>query len=353
MTLYIISKKERGAKMKKDQSYVLPKIQAIQDQLPRVCKNYLEASFSDKTSLTRFNYVNDLKYFFDYAVDNYPYFESNDIRDITIEELAKITPVDIDRYLTYMTTKDYALKTRARRKSSVSSLFRYLVYTEQVLEKNPIQGSAVVRIEKSNSVKYLNREEQERLINTILYGTGLPDKTLKKHHTHYKRDIAIFFLILDTGLRVSEVQMLNIRDVNFEKHELFTIRKGKTEADSKVFFSDEAGEYIKDYLAERQATFHFTDPKSPLFISNRGTRITVRNIEAMLEKYIKAAFGPGTNISPHKLRASFAMEFYRAQDRDILMLQKRMGHKNIESTNIYAKAFENEEVKETRNWRQL
>ncbi len=348
---YIIACR-RGVQMKKDYSYLLPKIKEIQDQLPDLCKNYLEASFSEKSTLTRFNYINDLKYFFDYAIESFPYFKTNNVKDIQIEELACITPVDIDRYLTYMVGKNCVARTRARRKSSVSSLFRYLVYTEQVLEKNPVQGSTIVRIEKSNSVKYLNREEQEKLLNTIVYGTGLPDNALKVHKRYYKRDLAIFFLILDTGLRVSEVQMLDVRDVDLEKHELSTIRKGKKTNDSTVFFSNEAGEYIKDYLAERQAVFKIVDSKSPLFLSNRGTRITVRNIEAMLDKYVTAAFGAGTNISPHKLRASFAMEFYRAQDRDILLLQQRMGHKNIESTNVYAKAFEYEEIRETRNWRQ-
>ena len=325
------------------------KLKAIQKELPELCNNFLSAGLAKKADLTRFNYAKDIKYFLEYALDYYPYFESPSLKEMKIEEVAKITPLDIDRYLSYMSDRGYSDKTIARRKSSISSLFKYLVYTEQVLEKNPVQGSTIIHVEQPDTVIYLNREDQNKLLNTVMYGTGLSDNALKKHPHYCKRDLAIIFLFLDTGMRISELQRLNIKDVDLQKNELYTIRKGR-QRKTPIFFSDEAEEYIREYLDERKAVMY---PQSgdPLFLSNRGTRISVRNIEAMLDKYVDAAFGSGKHISPHKLRSSFAMEFYRSQNGDILMLQSRMGHKSIVSTNVYAKAFEKEAIKETRNWR--
>lgn len=54
------------------------------------------------------------------------------------------------------------------------------------------------------------------------------------------------------------------------------------------------------------------------------------------KKYVKAALGR-SDISVHKLRSSFAMEFYKSE-KNLLVLQERMGHKSMAATNIYAKA---------------
>ena len=73
-------------------------------------------------------------------------------------------------------------------------------------------------------------------------------------------------------------------------------------------------------------------------------------IQQMLKKYVKASIGRN-DISVHKLRSSFAMEFYKSQ-HNILVLQQRMGHKSMTATNIYARASEKEdEVRNSRNWR--
>ncbi len=69
----------------------------------------------------------------------------------------------------------------------------------------------------------------------------------------------------------------------------------------------------------------------------------------MLKKYVKVSL-KRSDIIVHKLRSSFAMEFYK-HEKNILALQQRMGHKSINATNIYARASDREEaVKNSRNW---
>ena len=71
-----------------------------------------------------------------------------------------------------------------------------------------------------------------------------------------------------------------------------------------------------------------------------------KSIEWLTQKYAQIAF-PNKHISPHKLRSTFAMNFY-AKTHDLLLLQKKMGHSDISTTTIYAEAVQERE-KDTRN----
>lgn len=324
------------------------KINEISATLPRFCDSFLYNGNSENSSTTTLNYALDIRYFFDFAINYLPYFSEKKIEDITIDDLKNITSGDINLYLSVMKERfQLSDKTRARRKSSISNLFKYLTDTEKLLEHNPVPGASSVKIHEKDYVIYLKREEQKQLLNCISYGTGLTKKQLAYHEKEKKRDLAIIFLFLDTGMRISEIRSINIKDIDFDEYCAYVVRKGgKTQ---KIFFSDESAEYLRDYLQERMNTAGYVGD-DPLFISGKGNRIAVRTIQAMLEKYVNASLPGAENISPHKLRSSFAMEFYK-QSRDILLLQKRMGHKTLAATNIYAKASEEEMIAESRNWR--
>ena len=135
----------------------------------------------------------------------------------------------------------------------------------------------------------------------------------------------------------TELASLNIGDVVFEENIMdssmnqnyvYMLRKGKkqhSKKPSKVFFSEESKEYITEYLEERAGKGEKLKDSSPLFITGEGNRLSVRGIQDMVKKYVKAALGR-SDISVHKLRSSFAMEFYKSE-KNLLVLQERMGHK--------------------------
>ena len=127
-------------------------------------------------------------------------------------------------------------------------------------------------------------------------------------------------------------------------------KKQKTKKPAKVYFSAESKSYIQDYLDERTDKGEKLKDNSPLFVTADGNRLSIRAIQDMVKKYVKASLSR-SDISVHKLRSSFAMEFYKHK-HDILVLQDRMGHKSIAATNIYAKASDKEQaVIESSNWR--
>lgn len=337
------------------------RFQEIAMRLPAFTENYLFSGMANKSPLTKENYARDIEFFLDFATNYYPYFPDKTIKQITISDLSQISTLDIDRYIQCMADSGLSERTQARRKTAISVLFDYLVSTEGLLSNNPVSNAQKVEVEQSDFVTYLKMDEQEKLLDCIRNGTGLSNRQLSYHKKYWERDLAIIFLFLDSGLRISELQSLNVNDMVIYENDLdpyenecymVVLRKGKkaSRTPSKVFFSDESKTYIREYLQTRENRGEkFTD-NTPLFTTLDGERLSVREIQKMLKKYIQASLGR-SDISVHKLRSSFAMEFYK-HERDLLVLQQRMGHKSIAATNIYAKASEREEaVRKSRNWR--
>lgn len=321
----------------------------LTEELPGFASQFLIARSGERTVSSRIGYARDFKAFLEYLVKFHPDFKEKNIKYIYPKDLENLSPFDIDKYLTYY-SDTHSVATTARTKVSISAFFKYLKETLNEISSNPVIGSGKIKVPQKDYVIFLSLEEQNTLLNTIRYGTGLTDGQLKYHEKLKTRDIAMLFLFLDTGLRVSELAALDIGDIDFETCSAYITRKrGKL---SQIFFSDEASTYLQDYLDERKyyspVTFSITEP---LFTSLKGERLGVREIEKIVPKYVKAALPGKLNISPHKLRSSFAMGYY-AVTKDILTLQEKLGHTSLNTTNIYAKASK-EQIQKTRNWRTM
>ena len=322
-------------------------------ELPDFCQNFFLGRVNERVLGTRIGYARNIKTFIDFLIDQHPYFHDKTATDITPADLGNVRADDLDKFIVFY-SENHEARTVARMKSAISSLYSYLINTLQAISYNPVLGSQKIKIPQKDYVIYLDINEQERLLQTILYGNGLTDRQKKWHKRYIKRDLAMIFVMLDTGLRVSEIQGADNHDVDLEDCSIIVRRKGGSL--NKVYFSDEAAEYIRDYMEEKKCLFPaYCGPSDPLIISDKGQRLSIRQYENIIPKYVAAAIPEkaGT-INCHKLRSSFAMEFYLRDPadggHDLLALQKRMNHANIATTNIYAKAADNVS-KETRNWR--
>ena len=177
---------------------------------------------------------------------------------------------------------------------------------------------------KDHSLKFLNSEQIERLLNQPLLSTKVGI-----------RDRAILELLFSTGLRVSELTRLNRDQINLNTREFGVIGKGGKAR--VVYISKRAVIYIDKYLKTR------SDKDRPLFIRYGGKkdiineeekmRLTPRSIERMVKHYVRLAKLP-VDATPHTLRHSMATDLLRggANIRDI---QEMLGHKNIATTQIY------------------
>ena len=314
------------------------KINEMLNEMPDFISDYIYNFGNVEKYGTKFEYCRDIKDFLNYVVNFIPEYSDKDIKSLTISELSMITPLDINRYLTLLSGNGedgLKLTTVKRRRASLSSMYGFFVANGK-MPVNPVLATRTIKIPEK-TVIYLTNEEQSVLLDCVRYGTNLSDRTEKKHTKYADRDSALFLLLLDTGLRVSEMLSTNISDYNLDECSVIVKRKGGDI--QNVYFSDECSFYLKVYFDAQRVKYLTSDDKIPAFTTITGDRLGVRAVETLVKKYVSACMPEKASImSPHKLRSSFAMSFYEASNNDILLLQKKLNHKSITTTNIYAKA---------------
>ena len=160
----------------------------------------------------------------------------------------------------------------------------------------------------------LTDEEAKRLMDipNKRYYTGLRNK-------------AMLTLMLNTGLRVSEVTSLKINSMDLKNRSLKVVN-GKGHKDRNITIGQQTAELLKQWI-KRRAEGEY------LFNTREGKQLKVRYIQAMIKRYSERA-GINKNIYPHTLRHTFATNFYR-QTKDIETLRKLLGHSDITTTQIY------------------
>jgi integrase/recombinase XerD len=160
----------------------------------------------------------------------------------------------------------------------------------------------------------LTDEEAKRLIDipNKRYYTGLRNK-------------AMITLMLNTGLRVSEVVNLKTNSVNLNSRSLKVVN-GKGHKDRNLIIPEHTAELLKQWNKKRSQGDY-------LFNTKEGKQLQVRYIQAMIKRYSTRA-KIDKNIYPHTLRHTFATNFYR-QTKDIETLRKLLGHSDISTTQIY------------------
>lgn len=315
------------------------KIETLLDELPEFIRDFIYNFGSADSYITKFEYTKDILDYMRYIVNYIPDYSEKQIRELTIKDIENVPVLDINRYFTLLLGggSDDGLKpnTVKRRRATLSSMYSFY-NTAGLMGKNPVAATKPIKIPEK-SVIYLTNDEQRLLLNTIMYGTNLPEGVAKKHNKYAERDTALFTLLLDTGLRVSEMLSSDIIDYDLKACSVIVRRKGG-DMDT-VYYSDECASYLADYFDSQRAKYRLSDLEIPAFTTLYGERLGVRATEVLVKKYIAACMPEKIMlITPHKLRSSFAMSFYEASDKDILLLQERMHHKSITTTNIYAKA---------------
>ncbi|MCC6643151.1 tyrosine-type recombinase/integrase, partial [Candidatus Peregrinibacteria bacterium] len=205
------------------------------------------------------------------------------------------------------------------------------------LAKQDLESLSPEKIElgkvPQRSVDFLEREELERLFAAVNKGglVGL-------------RDFAILRTLYSTGLRISELVRLDREMINLETREFRVLGKGGKHR--IVFLSDDAAEAIGIYLEARK------DDLKPVFINhgrgkaekeetilsgkidlNEKRRISPTMVQFMVRNYARKA-GLVKNVTPHKLRHSFATELLK-NGADLRSVQEMLGHSSITTTQIY------------------
>jgi site-specific recombinase XerD len=164
-------------------------------------------------------------------------------------------------------------------------------------------------------------------------------QALYAHELNKERDACIASLILNSGLRVSEVVNLNVDDLDMNNKMLYVYRKGNNDETFKtpVYFREQARDDLAQYLTLRQSRYKVPKREKALFAAlpnghQEGGRMTKRAIQAMIIKYAKRFGKPYLTV--HKLRHSFATDYYL--QNDIYKTKEQLGHASTETTEVYA-----------------
>ncbi len=142
-------------------------------------------------------------------------------------------------------------------------------------------------------------------------------------------------LMLDTGLRVSELCALDIDDIDKEDLSALVIG-GKGEKDRTVLFTKDSVEVIESWEPIRVRRLRDIDDGGlrAMFVSSRGRRINPRSIQKMMDRLAEAADIPKSRLSPHTLRHTFATGLLE-RGADLVTIQRLLGHSSIATTRVY------------------
>ena len=277
-----------------------------------------------KSKNTIYSYFRDLKVFFDFKNNN------ELLKKIPINNLK---PININIYYSYLVSEKGNSTISINRKKYVLKLFfEYLIETE-VLTKSPIPKESIIKSKSKVKAKlptYLEIDEIQKINNSIM--DYYKDKFAKS------RDFFIINLFLHTGLRISELISLDIGDMEKTKKTDFLsiIGKGNKERIVPINIEELAKElHDNDNLIEKYLEYRYamdTDDDA-LFVSHKGKRLSARYIQIALKKIISYS-NIGKDITPHKLRHTFATHFLK-NGANLRLVQEVLGHSSISTTQIY------------------
>ena len=328
---------------------IIRQCRELEKELPSFLKGYFTYLRSNVLPMTRLAYLHDIRFFCQYLIDETSLTEAECVRDITLNDFSQITAPDVNSFLDYCrhyeVEKDgftvafeNSNKTLARKKSSLSVLFKQL-YRDQKLEKNITDGFDPIRVPGASEreIKALQDDEVMVMLDAVSTGSHLTKKERQYWEKTKKRDKAILILFLTYGLRLSELQQLNVSSFQFSRGEFLIYRKRGKE--STMPLNQSVTMVIQDYL-ENERTGDETlseENRDALFLSLQGKRMTERQIRELVKKYTSIGLSTSRKkgYSPHKLRATAATSLI-GRGNSIYDVQALLDHEQVTTTQLYA-----------------
>ena len=229
--------------------------------------------------------------------------------------------IDIHVIRSYLAAlnKDRKKSSIGRKLAALKKFFRYLVATQKI-EKDPLVLIQSPKQEKPLPT-FLSVDDAFQLLGAIKVKSGLD-----------VRDRAVLEVFYSTGIRVSELMGLNWMDIDFQLGIIRVVGKGSKER--IVPIGEIAMQTLRDYGQEQRKRWKCAcKGETPVFLNNRGGRITTRSVARIVEKHLKQA-GIPVKMGPHGLRHSFATHLLNG-GADLRVIQEMLGHASLSTTQKY------------------
>ncbi|KKQ74103.1 MAG: Tyrosine recombinase XerC [Candidatus Woesebacteria bacterium GW2011_GWB1_38_5] len=223
-----------------------------------------------------------------------------------------VEPDDIETFRDQLLSQKYTPKSVSRKLNAVKTFFRFLM-DEKLVSRDPSSPVSHPKIE-SSTPKFLSAMEYRALRDIVRSDT---------------RITAIVEIILQTGLRISEVAGLKMENI---KNGTLHVDAYATQSARDIPLNTPAKMTLEKYLKERPKT------NSPyIFVSKNGKPLAIRNIRAAIDRYFQKAEIPGYTVND--LRTTFVVQNLKA-GVDIVFLSHISGHKRLSTTERYLELAE-------------
>ncbi len=227
--------------------------------------------------------------------------------------IGSIARSHIRGFLAFLTEHNNQPITRRRKLTSLRNFFQYLE-SEGKIKNNPAKHIAMPKVSQREP-ETLSEKELKKILTQIQ----------KDQSRFRKRNYLMIKVLAETGVRLSELTGLDIKNADTKNLNLRIKRKGGSEQEIPI--NKALGRLIKNHAKNKKQN-------EPLFKSSFGRRITNRRVGLMFQKYVKRAGIEKEKISVHSLRHSYCS---RMLDKgvNLKIIQVLAGHKSISTTERY------------------
>ena len=236
------------------------------------------------------------------------------------EELLQVSRQQLIAYLVRLKQEGRAASTVARKLASIKAFYRFLT-AERYIRRNPAEVLEAAS-RGLHLPKVLSVQEVERLLDEPNLGTldGYRDKTMLE-------------LLYATGMRVSELVNVPVKNVDMKMQYVIVMGKGSKER--MLPLGRTALHYLEHYLSvvRPQLVHGKPDAAAELFVTGWGGPMTRERFYEIIVAYGKSA-GISKRVTPHMLRHSFATHLLN-NGTDLRIVQELLGHADISTTQIY------------------
>lgn len=233
-------------------------------------------------------------------------------------EVSDITDVEIEEFKELLKKQRYTGKSISRKINSIKAFFRYLM-NEGVLNENPADIVSHPKYDQA----------PPRVLSKTEY------RALRDASRGDARMSAVVELLLQTGMRISELAALQIGDVDFDRN-VITVRPQNSRASRRVPLNAAAKQAVMDYLAVRPRAREKT-----MFLTKTMRPFLVRNIRTAIDRYFRLAGIKDAKVND--LRHTFIVEQLKA-GTPLVYISQLVGHKRITTTEKYLKLIEAPEM---------
>jgi site-specific recombinase XerD len=233
-------------------------------------------------------------------------------------QVDEVNQTDIEEFKEQLKKNRYTGKSVSRKINSIKSFFRFLI-AEGYIEDNPADDIAHPRYDQT----------PPRVLSKIEY------RALRDAARGDARMAAIVELLLQTGMRISELASLQMEDLDFERDVIFIRAQNSREA-RKVPLNDAGKKALMDYLEVRPRTREKT-----VFLTKTCRPFLVRNIRTAIDRYFRLAGIRDAKVND--LRHTFIVEQLKA-GTPLVYVSQLVGHKRITTTEKYLKLIEQPEM---------